>query len=358
MSAQSPRRPARRHKTRRGTASRPRFAVLLLVLVLVAGILLLHGYTHGEFAADQRVHPPVAADQVPEAVLRGGPVIDTSGSGTRSHRLPDRTVALTFDDGPDPTWTPQVLDVLDHYGAKGTFFVLGAATAREPGLVRRMVGEGHEVGVHTFTHPDLVYQSEARTERELAQTQLALAGAAGIHSSLVRPPYSAHAADLDDLSWPVVQRLGSKGYITALVDVDTEDWRRPGTDAIVASVTRKVTGQGAVVLLHDAGGDRSQTVRALEILIPELRAQGYRFTTVTGGLGAGGAHHPVSGAELWSGRVFVAAVIAGDRLVPALVVLMAAVGALMLARFAAMLVLARRHARGRREPGFLGTGDH
>jgi len=352
MSAQSPRRSAGPHRPRGGTASRPRVGVLLLVLALVAGVLLLHGYTHGEFAADQRVHPPVAADHVPEAVLRGGPVIDTTGSRTRSHRLADRTVALSFDDGPDPTWTPQILDVLDRYGAKGTFFVIGAATAREPGLVRRMVGEGHEVGVHAFTHPDLVYQSEARTERELAQTQLALAGVVGIHSSLVRPPYSAHAADLDDLSWPVVQQLGSKGYITALVDVDTEDWQRPGAAAIAASVTKKLTGQGAVVLLHDAGGDRSQTVRALQILIPELRARGYRFTTVTGGLGAGGAHHPVSGAELWSGRTFVAAVTVGDRIVPVLVVLMAAAGALMLARFAAMMVLARRHARGRRDPGF------
>ncbi|MFI6463020.1 glycosyltransferase [Streptomyces sp. NPDC050538] len=336
----------------RGTASRPRIVSVLLVLALTAGILLLHGYTHGEFAADHRVHPPVAADRMPGKVLRGGPVIDTTGSRTTSHRLRDHTVALTFDDGPDPTWTPRILDMLDHYGVKGTFFVTGAATAREPGLVRRMAASGDEIGVHTFTHPDLVYQSASRTDRELAQTQLALAGAAGIHSSLVRPPYSAHAADLDDLSWPVVQRLGEKGYITALVDIDTEDWRRPGANAIAAGVTDRLTGQGAVVLLHDAGGDRSQTVRALDVLIPELLGRGYRFTTVTGGLGAESAHQPVTGAELWSGRVFVAAVTVGEWLVPALATLMALVGVLMLLRFAAMLVLARRHARQRRDPGF------
>jgi peptidoglycan/xylan/chitin deacetylase (PgdA/CDA1 family)/glycosyltransferase involved in cell wall biosynthesis len=353
MSARQPGLRTGTRGTRRGTASRPRIVSLLVVLAVMTGILLLNGYTHGEFAADHRVHPPVAADRVPAKVLHGGPVIDTTGSGTSSRRMPDRTVALTFDDGPDPTWTPKILDMLDRYGVKGTFFVAGAATAREPGLVRRMVASGDEVGVHTFTHPDLVYQSGSRTDRELAQTQLALAGAAGIHSSLVRPPYSAHAADLDDLSWPVVRQLGEKGYITALVDIDTEDWRRPGATAIADRVTDRLNGQGAVVLLHDSGGDRSQTVRALDTLIPELLGRGYRFTTVTGGLGAGSAHHPVSGAELWSGRVFVVAVAVGEWLVPALTTLMALVGGLMmLLRFAAMLVFAHRHARRRRDPGF------
>ncbi|MGY6022754.1 glycosyltransferase [Streptomyces spinosirectus] len=352
MSAPPSRRSTRARRSRRGTASRPRIVSMLLVLTMVAGVLLLHGYTHGEFAADHRVHPPVSADHVPQAVLDGGPVIDTTAPRTRSHRIPDRTVALTFDDGPDPTWTPRILDVLDHYDVHGTFFVIGAAAARHPGLLRRTVDSGHEIGVHTFTHPDLAYQSPSRMDRELAQAQLALAGAAGIHSSLVRPPYSSHAADVDDLSWPVIQRLGQKGYITALVDVDTEDWTRPDAAAVAAHVTGKLTGQGAVVLLHDAGGDRSRTVRALNILIPELRARGYRFTTVTDALGAPSAHHPVSGAELWSGRVFVAAVTVGDRLVPALALLTAAVGGLMLLRFGAMLVLARRHARGRRDRDF------
>ncbi|MFF1296314.1 MULTISPECIES: glycosyltransferase [unclassified Streptomyces] len=338
-------------RARRAT-SRPRIVSLLLVLAVMSGVLLLHGYVHGEFAADHRTHPPSSAGHVPQDVLRGGPVIDTTGSRTRSFALPDRTVALTFDDGPDPIWTPKILDVLDRYGAKGTFFVTGAATAGEPGLVRRMVASGHEVGLHTFTHPDLVYQSDSRTDRELAQTQLALAGAAGIHSSLVRPPYSAHAADLDDLSWPVVERLGEKGYITALVDVDTEDWRRPGAPVIASRVTEELTGRGAVVLLHDSGGDRSQTVRALDVIVPELLARGYRFNTVTGALGGAGAHHPVAGAELWSGRVFVAAVVVGDRLVPVLIWMLAAVGALMLFRFAAMLFFAHRHARRRRAPGF------
>jgi peptidoglycan/xylan/chitin deacetylase (PgdA/CDA1 family) len=337
---------------RRKSVSRPRVFLLLLVLSVLVGVLLLHGYVHGDFGADHRVHPPVSADRVPGEVLRGGPVVDASGSGVHSYRLPDRVVALTFDDGPDPTWTPRVLEVLDRYGVDSTFFVTGAAAAREPGLVRELVASGHEIGVHTFTHPDLVYQSETRLERELAQTQLALAGAAGIHSTLFRPPYSSKAADLDNLSWPVVRRLGEKGYVSAFVDVDSEDWRRPGTDAIADRVTRPLTGRGAVVLLHDSGGDRAQTVRALDRIIPELKKRGYRFATVTRSLSAGSAQHPVHGTELWSGWVFVTAVAVADRLVPVLAMLLAVVGALMLARFAVMLVLAHRHARVRGSPDF------
>ncbi|MDH6501572.1 glycosyltransferase [Streptomyces sp. SAI-083] len=337
---------------RGGSTSRPRVFLPLLVLSVLVGILLLHGYVHGDFAADHRVRPPASADRVPAAVLNGGPVVDARGSPVRSHRMPGGAVALTFDDGPDPTWTPRILQVLDRYGAKGTFFVTGSAAARHPGLVRRLVASGHEIGVHTFTHPDLGYQSETRLERELAQTQLALAGAAGIHSSLVRPPYSSEAADLDNQSWPVVRRLGAKGYVTAFVDVDGEDWRRPGADAIADRVTRRLTGRGAVVLLHDSGGDRSQTVRALERIIPELADRGYRFTTITGALGGGSAQHRVHGAQLWSGRIFVAAVVAGDRLVPFFALLLAVAGGLVLARLVVMPFLARRHARVRAGPRF------
>ncbi|MDX3387217.1 glycosyltransferase [Streptomyces niveiscabiei] len=315
-------------------------------------MLLLHGYIHGDFTADHTAPSSVAADRVPEAVLGGGPVLDPDGSPAGGRHLPAGTVALTFDDGPDPVWTPRVLAVLDRYAVHGTFFVTGTAVARRPGLVRALVAHGHEIGLHTFTHPDLGNASEARLDRELAQTQLALAGAAGLHSTLVRPPYSSTAAALDNLSWPVVRRLGAKGYVTVLVDVDSQDWRRPGADAIASRVVRPLTGQGAVVLLHDSGGDRSQTVRALERIVPELRSRGYRFTTVTGALGAGGTQQRVHGVPLWSGRVFVAATVAADRIVPLLALSLAVVAVLVLGRAAVMLTLARRHARVRAGPGF------
>jgi peptidoglycan/xylan/chitin deacetylase (PgdA/CDA1 family)/GT2 family glycosyltransferase len=331
---------------------RPRLVIPLLAFTMLVCVLLLGGYVRGDFAADHRVQPPAATDKVPESVLEGGPVIDVTGARPRSIRTPDRTIALTFDDGPDPTWTPRVLDILKRRGVRATFFVTGGMTARHPGLVRRMVAEGHEIGVHTFSHPDLSYQSDGRIDRELSQTQLALAGAAGIHSSLFRPPYSSTADALDNVSWPVVQQLGRKGYLTAFIDTDGEDWRRPGFRAIVEAAIPDKPGQGAIVLLHDAGGDRSQTVAALDRMIPMMENRGYHFTTVGGALGVRTTNQRVGGLELWKGEAFVAAVELSESAVPALAVLLSVTGALVLARFAAMLVLARRHARKRRVRGF------
>ncbi|MEQ7010090.1 bifunctional polysaccharide deacetylase/glycosyltransferase family 2 protein [Actinopolymorpha sp. B17G11] len=324
----------------------------VVVLVAFLCVLLLEGYVHGEFAADHRVHPPVAYDRVPAKVLEGGPILDTTHARPHHHRIPAKTVVLTFDDGPDPVWTPKVLAVLEKHGVHATFFVVGQMAARNPGVVRDLVDSGQEIGVHTFSHPDLVYQSKERIDRELAQTQVALAGAAGIRTSLFRPPYSSFADALDNLSWPVVEYLGTKGYITAFNDTDSLDWQRPGVEAIVERATPKSDDHGAVVLLHDSGGDRSQTVAALDVLIPQLKDQGYRFTTVAEALGAESVHHGVTGLERWRGLALVGAVTISDALVPALVVLLVLVGIAMFTRFATMLVLARRHARQRNSPGF------
>ncbi|MGK5632757.1 bifunctional polysaccharide deacetylase/glycosyltransferase family 2 protein, partial [Streptomyces sp. URMC 123] len=330
----------------------PRLIVPLLLLTVLVGALLLAGYVRGDFAGDQRALPPVAVDRVPAAIRDGGPLIDTTGERPRSVRMPDRTIALTFDDGPDPTWTPRVRAVLERHGVPGTFFVTGAMAARHPELVEGLVRGGHEIGVHTFSHPDLAGLSPDAVDRELSQTQLVLAGAAGVHSSLVRPPYSSVPSALDNRSWPVVERLGDKGYLTVLIDEDTRDWSRPGAARIAEAAVPDEPGRGSITLLHDSGGDRSQTVAALDRLIPQLRAQGYRFTTVGGALGVETVNHPVGGAERWQGRAFVAAVGLSETAVPVLSVLLLVVGLLVLARLVAMLVLARHHARRRNAPGF------
>ncbi|CAM5529567.1 hypothetical protein SGRIM128S_01586 [Streptomyces griseomycini] len=136
---------------------------------------------------------------MPEEILDGGPVIDTRGGRTTSLGVPDRRIVLTFDDGPDPTWTPKVLDVLKkHDAARASSSSPAPWPSRYPDLVERMVDEGHEVGLHTFNHPDLSYQSKKRIDWELTQNQLALAGAAGIRTSLFRPPYSSSASALDN----------------------------------------------------------------------------------------------------------------------------------------------------------------
>ncbi|MDX3096122.1 bifunctional polysaccharide deacetylase/glycosyltransferase family 2 protein [Streptomyces sp. ME19-03-3] len=329
-----------------------RFALPALLLVAVLCMLLLRGFVHSEIGADHRIHPPVATDRVPDSVLEGGPVIDARGAEPHSFGIPAKNLVLTFDDGPDAEWTPRILDKLAEYHAHGVFFVTGTMASRHPDLVRRMVAEGHEVGLHTFNHPDLVYQSRDRIDRELAENQLALAGAAGIHTSLFRPPYSSTADALDDLSWPVAQYLGQRGYVTAFIDTDTEDWARPGVDAIVRAAKPAKAGAGALVLMHDSGGDRSQTVAALDRLLPELTAQGYTFPTLTQALGAPSAHSAVTGLPLWEGKAFVLAVAISEHTMSALVVLLAVVGALVLARFGLMVLLSAVHARRVRRRDF------
>ncbi|WP_237720121.1 polysaccharide deacetylase family protein, partial [Streptomyces xiaopingdaonensis] len=144
-----------------------RYLLPALLLCTVVAMLLLRGYVHSEFLADHRVREPVATDRVPDEVLEGGPVLDARGEKPESYRVPDRTMVLTFDDGPDPEWTPQVLDKLEEHDAHGVFFVTGTMASRYPELVKRMVDEGHEVGLHTFNPPDLSYQSERRIDWEL-----------------------------------------------------------------------------------------------------------------------------------------------------------------------------------------------
>ncbi|MEU1293516.1 glycosyltransferase [Streptomyces sp. NPDC005840] len=347
----------RRHKApqgaRDGSRRRVPMRLLLPCLVLVAlmAMLMLRGYVHSEILADHRIRPEAATDKVPEKILDGGPVIDTRGGRTESLRIPDHRLVLTFDDGPDPQWTPKVLDVLKEHHAHAVFFVTGTMASRYPALVRRMVDEGHEIGLHTFNHPDLSYQSKKRIDWELSTNQLALTGAAGIRTSLFRPPYSSFADAMDNKSWPVTRYIGSRGYITVVNNTDSEDWKKPG----VAEIIRRATphhGKGAIVLMHDSGGDRHQTVQALDTFLPTLQKQGYTFGNLTEALDAPSAHTEVTGASLWTGRAWILLVSASDTVTGVLVVLLAVVGTLVIGRFVLMLVLSAAHARRVRGRGF------
>ncbi|MFS4109981.1 glycosyltransferase [Streptomyces sp. PD-S100-1] len=328
-----------------------RLLLPLLVLAVLMAMLMLRGYVHSEILADHRIRPEAATDKVPQSILDGGPVIDTRHGQTTSLRVPDHRLVLTFDDGPDPTWTPKVLDVLKKHHAHAVFFVTGTMASRYPDLVRRMVAEGHEVGVHTFNHPDLSYQSKSRIDWELSQTQLAITGAAGVRTSLFRPPYSSFADAMDNRSWPVTRYIGSRGYITVVNTADSEDWQKPGIARIIRNATPK-DGEGAVVLMHDSGGDRHQTVQALDRYLPELQAKGYRFDNLTEALGAPSALTPVTGVGLWKGKAWIFLVQAADGLTDGLGVCLALVGGLVIARFALMLLLSGAHARRVRRRGF------
>ncbi|MER5949176.1 glycosyltransferase [Streptomyces sp. NPDC001904] len=328
-----------------------RYLLPSLLLVAMIAMLMLRGYVHSEIMADHRIQPEAATDKVPGKVLDGGPVIDTRGGQESSRSIADHKLVLTFDDGPDPEWTPKVLDVLKKHDAHAVFFVTGTMASRYPELVQRMVAEGHEVGLHTFNHPDLSYQSTKRIDWELSTNQLALEGAAGVRTSLFRPPYSSFADAMDDKSWPVTKYIGSRGYLTVVNNTDSEDWKRPGVDEIIRRATPH-GGKGAIVLMHDSGGDRSQTVAALDRFLPGLQHEGYTFQNLTEALDMPSAHTPVTGVDLWKGKAWIYAVEASENITGVLVVGLAVIGVLVMSRFGLMLILSAAHARRVRRKGF------
>ncbi|MFJ6069899.1 bifunctional polysaccharide deacetylase/glycosyltransferase family 2 protein [Streptomyces sp. NPDC093065] len=366
---------------RAAALQRPRVLLALLLLLALTCVMLLDGYLRAEVGGDQRVRTGASASDVPDDVLDGGPILSFPGGQATTVSVPDKTIVLTFDDGPDPTWTPQVLEILDEYDVPGTFFLVGSMVARHPGIVRDLVEQGNEVGVHTFTHVDLSYQSQARVTREIEQTQLALAGAAGITTTLFRAPYSSETNAIDNYSWPVYESLGEDGYTSVFIDTDSDDWKRPGVSKIVEWATPE-DDEGASVLFHDAGGERSQTIEALPKYIEKMKAKGYTFTTVSGvmaeqqpsadapagagsapgsaagsaagseGGGLQAAHHKATGATLYEGRALIAAVAVAEWTVPALSAGLVIVGVAVMGRFAMMLVLARRHHRQRNRRRF------
>ena len=208
---------------------------------------------------------------------------------------PDKTLALTFDDGPDPEWTPEILDILKAKGVKATFFMIGGVAASNPDLVRRVRDEGHEIGNHSFTHPNMAHVDEERVRLELTAADRALESILGRQVTLFRPPYNADSEPEtygEILPIAVASKLG---YTTAGESIDPNDWNlerpSPGGGAhrlrpeeIVADVMAQANA-GHAVLLHDAGGDRSATVKALPAIIDGLRARGYRLTTIGGLVG-------------------------------------------------------------------------
>ncbi|MGW7043700.1 bifunctional polysaccharide deacetylase/glycosyltransferase family 2 protein [Streptomyces avermitilis] len=262
---------------------KPRVILALLLLLGLTSVMLLDGYLRGEVFSDQRVRDGAAYDKVPKKILEAGPIFTSSNGTVDPKSVPKKTIVLTFDDGPNPTYTEKVLKILQDNDVPGTFFLVGSMVTRYPDAVKDMVDQGNEVGIHTFTHVDLSYQSTTRVERELNQTQLALAGAAGITTTLFRAPYSAEADAIDNYSWPVYQRMAKLGYTSVFIDTDSDDWKQPGVASIIKTATPK-KNNGASVLFHDAGGDRDQTLVALPKYIKKMKAKGYTFTTVSGAL--------------------------------------------------------------------------
>ncbi len=338
--------------SRRRAVFRPSWLLIVLVVGMFCSALLTNGLVTSQIGIDERgAIPEGADDRVPQAISEGGPIIDMTQGRTQTYAMPPKWIALTFDDGPDPDWTPRVLGVLAKYQVPATFFVVGSQVARHPELVRQIRSAGSEIGVHTFTHPDLAGISPSRVDRELIETQFALAGATGEMSYLIRPPYSSEPAALDNRQFDVISGLGGRGYLTVLSDVDSNDWQRPGAESIAHDAV-PADGHGGVVLMHDAGGDRTQTIEALDRLIPEMQRDGFSFVTVSAGAGLPPANFPAGPADLALGHTMLTAVAVAMAMIQVLEWSLLIVGSLVVLRLGVMVVVATAHRRQRRDPGF------
>lgn len=180
-----------------------------------------------------------------------------------------KLIALTFDDGPDPIYTPQVLAALKGAGVTATFFMLGWEANTYPDIVRQVASAGNGIGNHTWNHVDLTTLSPAAVPDQVDRTTHLLAALSGRTVSCLRPPQG-------HLNAVVESELASRRLTTVLWDDDPRDWTRPGTATIVHRVLSEAK-PGAIVEMHDGGGDRSETVQALPVIIAALRAEGYQF---------------------------------------------------------------------------------
>ncbi|MDV2682870.1 polysaccharide deacetylase family protein [Alkalihalophilus lindianensis] len=185
-------------------------------------------------------------------------------------------IALTFDDGPDPRFTEEVLDVLNQYNVPATFFLMGSRAIAYPEIVERMNNEGHVIGNHTYFHPNLVKEGDIATlEREVTRTEDVLKDIIGYQTSLFRAPYGFLYNEL-------VEKLAEMQYSVIGWSVDSLDWQEDPPEVIASKVIDNVQ-PGAIILMHDGAdwdGDRTNTIESLKQIIPSLQEQGYEFVTV------------------------------------------------------------------------------
>ena len=280
---------------RRGAGGSP---VTRRVLLAASGAVLLTSATAGaagERARGAVTQPRPAAGDAASLTGAGQPRPATSASARRlelaRHEAPPRhaqpklsygepmytiqdgpkVVALTIDDGPSPIYTPQILRILRQYGITASFSMIGENAATFPGIAREVAAAGHMIVNHTWNHYNLGRMKAAAVRDEISRATDAIHAATGKHPSMFRAPYGVWS--------PAVFSYCALAGLTPLDwSVDPRDWSRPGVRAIVRDIESD-TRTGSIILEHDGGGNRSQTVAALKIWLPRLLDEGYQFTT-------------------------------------------------------------------------------
>ncbi|CAM5517969.1 hypothetical protein STAFG_2121 [Streptomyces afghaniensis 772] len=258
---------------------------------------------------------------MPEAVAKGGPVIGINRDGVRSGSMPARTVALTFDGGPDPVWTPRLLELLKQNGARATFFLHGAQAARHPELVRRIRAEGHEIGSNTYTGAVLGESSAPRFRSELELTQSALAGATGLRTNLLRMPRTTTPDTLCGREWQAARRATGYGYVLVAADKGA---RKPAQGIVRQLSQTESAYLEARRLLRDRSVDR--------------------FTTVSQGLGLVPYTSP-SLVERWLGQGLIQVTRLGQAFSTAMIWILGVAGGLGVLRLLLLALFARAHVR-------------
>ncbi|KPC66098.1 bifunctional polysaccharide deacetylase/glycosyltransferase family 2 protein [Streptomyces chattanoogensis] len=312
----------RSNRGRHAQSRDPRGHWLLLVLVLpmMFGALLFEGWTTHEVDAATRRQD--CTSPVPEAVAKGGPVLRFDGDRVTSAAVPARTVALTYDGGPDPVWTPRLLGLLRRHHAHATFFVNGAKAAQYPDLVRRIRAEGHEIGSNTYTGAAMGSASPLRASLELSLTQQALAGSAGIHTGLLRLPQTTAVDTMCGAEWKAARRAGAQGYTLVAAD----RWFRKPSQGLIRQLDQDDVAYKETEKLL---GDRSVE----------------KFTTVTSGAGMLSTDMPASVLERWQGTALIWTKALGHAFVGGMTWVLGIAGALGVLRLLMLVFFARTHVR-------------
>ncbi|MGI9086595.1 MAG: polysaccharide deacetylase family protein [Chthoniobacterales bacterium] len=239
---------------------------MLLLRFFALGALLL--LTSG-LAAGQTVPPPAA--ESPRSISAPAQTPALPQITFNSVHVEGPYVAMTFDDGPSPVLTPKLLDLLAEHHMKATFFVIGQNAAEHPEILQRAVREGHEIGNHSWSHPNLAKMSDEAVRRELQKTDDVIKQAIGARPKLMRPPYGS--LTLRQRSW-IHQEFG---YRIIIWDVDPLDWKRPGPSVVTHRIVSEAR-PGSIILSHDI---HPPTITAMPATFDQLQAKGFKFVTVS-----------------------------------------------------------------------------
>jgi cellulose synthase/poly-beta-1,6-N-acetylglucosamine synthase-like glycosyltransferase/peptidoglycan/xylan/chitin deacetylase (PgdA/CDA1 family) len=329
--------------------------LLAFCLLVVLVVVLFQGFATHTIGATAE---PGGTLGGPAPLAHSRPLLTAHGTKlVSSEPPPGRRVSLTFDDGPDPRWTPKIAAVLRRERVPATFFVIGSQAARHPDLIRMLVRDGHELGNHTFTHVALSNGPVWERKLQLEMTEAVLVGITGRYTRFVRPPYSAtpDAVTVDQAR--DLARLAGRRYIIVLANYDSEDWRRGRVSRIVRNASPPGT-TGGIIMFHDGGGDRAKTVEAVRELIPRLRHRGFRFVSLSelGGLPRDAVEPSAQRWDRRRGGAFTAAVQIAFGLTQLFALVIGAVGVLVFARVLVVVALAGYQTRKVRSRG--GAGEY